>query len=309
MMLVSACSFNRAHLRSAIALTASQIASHAESHNAIRRLTQKLLTIHDRYPRIASVFVTEQRAMMGSIALRLYFSSLPGLPRNGFVLARFVEEVEAAGVASRNTADGFVKEMHKYGYIRQFEVPGDRRLRPFEPTEVALTVFFTWAIAHLQALDDLDGGERAVTVTRNPDIIARLHPQLSSDLIGDGPDAEYSQTLGLFAWVVNSKLLTGRLLAGMGDVVPDASRVATDIDSLSGLAKWMNVSQTHLTRKMREAEAIGSIGWEGRRGQSRMWISTGFLKEMIDECAARLAVFDAACDALFGNREEDKSRG
>jgi len=291
-----------------LSLTAAGILRRPGVHDEIRCLARELLKIHDAYPRIGSVFATEQRAMMGSIALRLCFSSMPGLPRKGFVLSRFIGEVEAAGVASRNTADGFVKEMLKYGYLRQFDVAGDRRLRPFEPTETVLTAVLAWAVAHLQALDGLDGGDRVHTVTRNPEVIARLHPQLSSDLIGDGAEAAYPRTLALFAWVVNSKLLTLRLLAGMGDVAPGASQVVTDVDSISGLAAWMKVSQTHLTRKMREAEAIGSIGWEGRRGQSPMWISIGFLKEMADETAVRLAIFDAAYHALFGNSVEDERR-
>ena len=289
-------------------LTASEIIRHPDIHNGVRLLARDLLKIHERHPRLASVFVTEQRAMMGNIAFRIYFDLVPELPRHGFLLARFLDEVEASGVASRNTADGFIKEMDKYGYVRQFDIPGNKRMRPYEPTETTMGVLVDWAMAHIVTLDRLDGGHRAVSVTGNLDMVSRLHVELSRDLLGDGAEAEYSRTLALFAWVNNSKLLNGRLLGGKGDVAPGGTRVATDIDSLAELASFLNISRTHLTRKIREAEAIGSIFWEGRRGLSPMWISTGFLQELIDECAARLAIFDAAYEVLFGNRAGDKNR-
>ena len=285
-------------------LTASAILRHPDIHNEARLLARDLLEINERHPRLASVFATEQRAMIGNIAFRVYFDSGPELPRHGIFLARFLDEVEASGVASRNTADGFVKEMVKYGYVRPFDIPGNRRLRPHEPTETTIGVLIDWAMAHVATLDRLDGGNRAASITGDLDIVSRLHVELSRDLLGDGSQAQYSPTLALFAWVNNSKLLNARLLCGMGDVAPGATRVSTDIDSIAELASFLNISRTHLTRKIREAEAIGSVFWEGRRGLSPMWISTGFLQELIDECAARLAIFDAAYEVLFGSSIE-----
>lgn len=289
-------------------LTVSAILRHPDIHNEVRLLARDLLKINERHPRLASVFATEQRSMMGNIAFRVYFASVPELPRHGILLARFLDEVEASGVASRNTADGFIKEMTKYGYARQFDIPGNKRIRPYEPTETTIGVLIEWAMAHVATLDRLDSGNRVASVTGDLDTVSRLHVELSRDLLGDGSEAQYSRTLALFAWVNNSKLLNGRLLGGMGDVAPGATRVSTDIDSIAELASFLNISRTHLTRKIREVEAIGSIFWEGRRGLSPMWISTGFVQELIDECAARLAIFDAAYKVLFGNRGGHKNR-
>ena len=99
--------------------------------------------------------------------------------------------------------------------------------------------------------------------------------------------------------VSKDELLTLRILAGMGPVEAGASRVSTDIESIVDLAAWLNIARTHIRPKLREAEAIGSIGWTGARGKSPMWVSTGFLQEMADEQAARLAFFDAAFDVIF----------
>lgn len=280
-------------------LPASEIVSRPNFHDEVRRHARALLEIHEQYPRISSVFATEQRAMLGNIAFKQYFESNSLLPRRGILLARYLDAVEASGVASRNTADSFIKGMLKYGYLRTFEVPGDKRLHPLEPTETAITAFIMWLAVHLDTLDALDGGERIAVLGRNSDLVADIHVEASSNLLGDGAAAEYSQTLALFAWVNNSKLLTLRLLAGVGDVEAGATRVSTDLGSIVELADWLGISRSHLTRKMREAEEMGSLGWEGKRDKSPLWISTGFLKEMTDECAARLAILDAACAQLL----------
>ena len=237
--------------------------------------------------------------MMASIIMALYFDSRTGTQRGGVVLARFLDQVEARGVASRNTADKFIKEMIQYGFLRSFHARGDRRVRPLEPTETTLAGFVAWGMAHLGTLDRFDNGMRCATVRNNPGQLLKLQPLLQGYLVGDGGEAVYSETLGLFAWVNNSKLLTLRILAGMGDLDPATDRIPTDIESISELAKWMGVSKTHLSRKMREAEEIGSIGWNDRRGHSPMWISASFLREMLDEVAERLATFAAAYSIVF----------
>ena len=63
-----------------------------------------------------------------------------------------------------------------------------------------------------------------------------------------------------------------------------------------GLAAFRNDGAS--ARKLREAEAIGSIGWEGNRGRSVMWISREFLLEYHTTQAYKLAIIDAACEKI-----------
>lgn len=280
-------------------LTSQQILAHPSCHNEMRLHARALLDTYKEYPRISTVFATEQRQMMGSIALSLYFTSASGSDDRGIVLARFLDTVVARGVASRNTGDRFIKEMVQYGYLRRSPKAGDRRVQPLEPTETTILVLLTWAMVHLKSLDNFDGGKRAATIAEAPDLLTRLQPRVTGYLVGEGGHAEYSQTLAIFAWINNGKLIILRILAGMGDVEPGSSKVSTDVTSIAELSGCLNISRTHLTRKLREVEAIGSIGWDGDRGRSPMWISTGFLKEMKDEAAERLASFDAAFSAIF----------
>ena len=83
----------------------------------------------------------------------------------------------------------------------------------------------------------------------------------------------------------------------------DDSRFLTDIESTADLTRWMNVSRTHLARKLRDAEDMGSLGWCGDRGNSQMWISSGFLHEIVSEQASRLAFFDMAYELVFSTAD------
>jgi hypothetical protein len=56
---------------------------------------------------------------------------------------------------------------------------------------------------------------------------------------------------------------------------------------------------THLARKLADAEDIGSIGWQGRRGHSVMWVSAGFRREYATAQATKLAIIDTAFSACF----------
>ena len=78
--------------------------------------------------------------------------------------------------------------------------------------------------------------------------------------------------------------------------------MATGIVSIAVMAERLKLSRTHLTRKLADAEAMGSIGWQGKRGQSVMWVSAGFRREYVRAQAVKLAIIDAAFDACFGGR-------
>lgn len=285
-----------------MALTLTQISGFPTYVEAVCRHAQALLDAADKFPGITSIFATEQRGMMANVGLSLYFETSQGGQPGNIILARFFERVEERAVASRNTADAFIKEMLQYGYLSHIEGAGDKRVRPIVPTEKTMLAVLTWALEHLKTLDSFDGGSRSEVVLRAPEMLAKLQPNIADDLVGKGGAEISTGTLALFAWVNKSKLLFLRILASMMPFRDDDSRFLTDIESTADLARWMNVSRTHLARKLRDAEDMGSLGWCGDRGNSQMWISSGFLKEITNEQAARLVFFDAAYDAVFGRQ-------
>jgi hypothetical protein len=79
-------------------------------------------------------------------------------------------------------------------------------------------------------------------------------------------------------------------------------RWLTDVTSVTGLAQRLKLSRTQFGRKLAAAEAMGSLGWAGARGRSRLWVSQGFRREYQKAQANKLAVIDAACEACFTPR-------
>jgi DNA-binding transcriptional regulator GbsR (MarR family) len=68
------------------------------------------------------------------------------------------------------------------------------------------------------------------------------------------------------------------------------------------MANQLNLSRTHLSRKLKEAEDLGSIGWNGRRGHSVMWVSRGFREEYARAQAVKLSIIDQAFELATQTR-------
>ena len=88
-----------------------------------------------------------------------------------------------------------------------------------------------------------------------------------------------------------------RLIVGCEEGAGGRERIPTDVTSVSGLARRLNLSRTQLGRKFAEAEALGSLGWSGARGRSPLWVSAGFRREYHSAQAVKLAIIDAAFEA------------
>ena len=101
------------------------------------------------------------------------------------------------------------------------------------------------------------------------------------------------QTFSLFTWLNNGGLVMDWLMAGIEETA-EAERIATGVVSTVTLAQRLKLSRTHLSRKLRAAEELGSIGWLGQRGHSVMWVSPAFYREYAMAQAVKLAIIDAA---------------
>lgn len=277
-----------------MALTAEQISGHPGLNDGIRRQAAALVDAYSASPRISSIFATQQRWLMGHVGLSLYFRS----KGQGFTTAEFLDTVTLYKVASRNTADAFVKEMLKYQFARYMPGSKDRRRRPMEPAEASVQGVHGWMVVHLATLDGLDQGQRVANYLSQTDALSRLQPVIADRLLSSLPVREPERTFSLFTWLNNGGNVMDRLFAGMEDAPADAERIPTAVDSITEMAAWLHMSRTHLARKLREAEAMGSIGWLGQRGHSVMWVSNGFRREYAMAQAVKLAIIDQAFETL-----------
>jgi hypothetical protein len=291
-----------------IALSADDIAGHPGLHSAIRQQCRLMQQTYDGNPRLASVFGTQHRWLMGQVTLALHFRSCSSGKGGGINSAQVLDAVSRHGVASRNTADAFLKEMLKYGFARYVPGATDKRTRPLEPTETSLEAIHGWIAIHLVTLDRLDHGQRLETYLGTPGALAALHPGIAEGLLSSARVRKPERTFSLFTWLHNGGVIMDWLIAGIedADADADAERIPTAIASVVVMAQRLNLSRTHLSRKLRDAEALGSIGWQGKRGESVMWVSAGFRREYEVAQAVKLAIIDAAFDACFRQAPADE---
>tara|TARA_R110000868_G_scaffold193395_3_gene438297 strand:+ start:6281 stop:7159 length:879 start_codon:yes stop_codon:yes gene_type:complete len=280
-------------------LTDIQIIRHPQLRAVLRRQAQAMLEAYDDNPRLGATFATQQRWLLAQLGLALYFRRGSAEASDGVTMIRFSEQARQHGIASRNTADGFIMELSKYNFIRMVRDESGGRLRWLEPTEVTLETIAGWVALHLETLDHLDGGHRVSVYATQSDGLAWVQPHIADGLLTLEAVRKPAGTFSLFTWLDKGGLIMERMIVGMEDINTDGTRVPTSVMSVSEMATWLNLSRSHLMRKLREAEALGSIGWEGRRSHSAMWVSSGFLNEMLAAQAAKLAVVDAAFNLAF----------
>ena len=279
-----------------MAMTADDIAAHPALERCVRGQAQTLLSMQQAAPRIASVFATQQRWLMSHAALALYFRNEADRPGSGLLAERFLETVERDNIASRNTASAFLKEMLKYEIVAYLATAGRRR-RPLAPAPAVLMSLFQWHVLHLSTLDGLDGGERVSQFHARPALLHTIQPLIADGLIGSAAVRVPQRTFSLFTWINEGGVVMDRLMAGCEPADADGPRILTDVTSISALAERLRLSRTQLSRKFAEAEAMGSLGWSGTRGRSRLWLSADFRREYHIAQAEKLAIIDAAFDA------------
>ena len=281
------------------ALTVEKIAGHPALYGCLQEQARLMLQAYEGNPRLSSVFATQQRWLMGQSALALYFRARLAGRGATFSAARFFEFVAEHKVASRNTADAFVKEMLHYNYVRHVDGAADRRTRPLEPTQTSIEAIHGWLAIHLSTLDKLDGGDRLQSFLAQPEAIAELQPRIADGLLCSPQVRQPERTFSLFTWLDNGGVVMEWLIAGIGEAKADTERLPTGIASIAEMADWLKLSRTHLARKLREAEELGSIGWLGKRGHSTMWVSQTFRREFAEAQAVKLAIIDAAFGESF----------
>lgn len=282
-----------------MALSVEDMIEHPALHRFVRGQSQALLEAFAASPRISSVFATQQRWLLAHCGLALHFRRDESDSRTSLTAARFFDLVQRHEVASRNTADSFIKEMLKYQVLEYLPPGPDKRVRLMKPSDATLQALFGWAVVHLSTLDSLDGGGRLQAFVAAPDGMRKLHPLIADGLLSSIPVRQPERTFSLFTWLTNGGIVMEWLITGVDPGHANLDRIPTRVLSLGEFAALLKLSRTHLARKLRDAEALGSLGWFGERGQSVMWVSRDFYREYMTAQAVKLAIIDAAFDVCF----------
>jgi DNA-binding MarR family transcriptional regulator len=237
--------------------------------------------------------------LLGHIALLAQFENMRDTGRAGMHAAKVAALAQEAGVSSRNTAEAFLREMVAYGFAAAAPHPDDQRIRWLAVTPYALEAVSAWAYGNLATLDAFDGGERAKTFMAAPQALGVLQPIAArmfltlSDIRNPGPTFALFDLVDEGGGIMDRLISTCELAAG-----PDGRR-ATAVAAMTDFGDHLRISRSHLTRKLREAEAQGALGWTGPRGRSPIWISDAFVAQYIKRIAAELAPIEAGYQAAF----------
>ncbi|WP_217572149.1 hypothetical protein [Mesorhizobium sp. GbtcB19] len=280
-------------------LSAAEITRHPAALRSVQEQSRALIHVYETTPRLAAVFATQQRWLLAHVGLALHFRRDPNDRRTEMTMARFIEVVRRNSVASRNTAEAFVKEMLHYNIAEYISASGDGRAHPMRVTEGTIQTFTGWIYAHLRTLDHIDGANRLETFLGRPEMLPILQPLIADGLLASEGVREPGETFSLFIWLNNGGIVMDWLMSGIDPDDVHLDRIPTGVISVSEFAHWLKLSRTHLARKLHDAEALGSIGWVGQRGHSVMWVSRSFFDEYIAVQAAKLAVVDAAFEACI----------
>lgn len=272
-------------------LTFEAIFAHPALTVCVRQIAQSFVDKYGDAPRLASVFATQQRWLLAQLAIAAYLESPERGAPAGVSRARFLDLAVEARIASRNTAHAFAEEMLKYGFALRTEA-ADRRFRPLAIAPECLAAVDGWIKLHLASLDALDGGGRVARYSETPGALARLQPRIAGGLLRSYQIRTPDRSFSLFTWLNQGGLIMDTLIAGLEDNPGDPGRIRTSIVSTQQLADMFKLSRSHLARKLREAEALGSIGWVGQRGRSTLWISQAFRDEYNTYQATKLAIID-----------------
>ncbi|MCR6500155.1 hypothetical protein MUO32_13990 [Shinella sp. CPCC 101442] len=267
--------------------------------HVVQLLARGFDTLYKHAPRVSSLFASQQRWLLCHAGLALHFRAslegTPGLTRRALGLLA----VELR-LASRNTAYAFFDEALKYGVVRPAMAGGGERTGEVELSPEPVSMLIHWYDLHFKALDLIDGAGRSGRFLAQPErALAVLAPRFAPALLSSTQVRMPGPFYTIFTWADAGGNLMDRLIAGIEDhASPRDGCFPTDVMSISQLAEAFALSRSHTSRKLAAAEALGGIGWSGRRGYSSMWISTDFYREYARAQAQKLFLLDNAFTEL-----------
>ena len=282
-----------------MALSQADLEHHPHVLPILRERARQLLALHVENPRSAGIFATHQRWLLAHITLLMQFENARATGRAGMHAAKVVAMAQEAGVSSRNTAEAFLREMVAYGFIASAPDPEDLRIRWLVCAPHGLADVSAWAYGNLATLDAFDGGGRAGAFKAAPQTLALIQPVAARGFLASTEIRKPGPTFALFDLVDEGGAVMDRLISTCADAPDAQGRRSTAIAALTDFGQNVKLSRSHLTRKLREAESQGALGWSGARGRSPIWISADFVAEYTKRQAAELAAIEAGYHAAF----------
>ena len=279
-------------------LTAKELGRNEHFLSAILQSAHELMAIYSENPRIASIMAAQQRWLLAHAGFSLSLG-YPDEPTPGLYGSRFIDFAVKHGIASRNTAAAFLKEMQAYKFIQPVPRSSDRRITLLEPSALTREYMTRWLHTHLIVLDTLDGGDRMAKVAIDPDVIWRMHPIIAKRIMDSDVLRNPGVTFSLFNWATSGGAVMDYLISRITSIDFAADKVLIGPLSMKVMQSQFMISKTHLKRLFKRAAEFGSVGWVGAPGKSGFWLSHTFVSEYWNYQAEKYAMIDAVSHAVL----------
>jgi DNA-binding MarR family transcriptional regulator len=280
-----------------LALTHDVMLSSPDFPDLIKAQSRRLIEASDAEARLSSAFTNQQRWLMSHIGLALYFEQAHDPQAPGLNITTFTEAMAELGIASRNTADAYCKELINYGYLVTSDSKQDRRRKPLRPMPAVFEIYRLWLLVHLDTLDKIAPANRVQRFMADPDTLARIQPMLARGLARRRGFAAIGRDFALINWLDAGAHLMDILAQSWRKDPEQPDRWICAFTPTSELAMRLAISRPHLSRKIREAEEHGAMGWTGQPGKSPLWVGRKFIDDYLLGQAVKLAVIDEASEA------------
>lgn len=275
-------------------LSAAAIAADPLFPMVDRQIAGHLIAIHRETPRLARLKASHRKWLMTQAMYALSVQRREDDPSSGLTAARFIDIATSIGVASRNTADAFLKELLAYKFLREVGQGRDRRMRFLETTEVSDRAMNGWFMGHMRGLDRLDGGGREAACRLEPRIFRLAQPRAAERLIANPAWRYPARSISAFLSAGFGGMILHEIVHRMEDFEPVEGRVTVGPVSAPALARQYGISVTSIKAMFRKTEEDGFLGWLGGRGKRVLWLSETFLTEYLFWQAQKFAALDEA---------------
>lgn len=287
--------------------TAKELSRNEHFLSAILQSAHELMAIYSENPRIASIMAAQQRWLLAHAGFSLSLGYPDELPP-GLYGSRFIDFAVKHGIASRNTAAAFLKEMLAYKFIQPVARSSDRRITLLEPTTFTREYMMRWIHTHLIVLDTLDGGNRLAKIALDPEAIWRMHPIIAKRIMDSDILRNPGVTFSLFNWATSGGVVMDYLISRITSIDFAADKVLIGPLSMKVVQSQFMISRTHLKRLFKRASEFRSVGWVGAPGKSSFWLSHTFVSEYWNYQAEKYAIIDAVSHAVLGASDAIEQR-
>ncbi|WP_457584423.1 hypothetical protein [Ensifer canadensis] len=275
-------------------MTAEEIVRHPEFPSADRQLAARLVKMHRESPRLARLKASHRKWLMTQAMYALCMQRVPGRDASGLNATRFIEVVTSIGVASRNTADAFLKELLAYKFLQEVPSRHDKRIHILDSTPLSDRAMIGWFVGQMTELDRMDGGSRVDACVQNPIIFRRAQPRAIEALIANPAWRYPPDSISHFLSSELGGMIIHEFMLAIADIAPIDDRIVVGPANILSLAEQYGISATNIKRMLKRAQEGGVLGWDGAHGRKILWLSQRFLDDYTWWQAQKFAALDEA---------------